>query len=224
MQQTGASDVPKETDLYPPIKSFLQSQGYEVKGEVGAADIVALRGDEPPLIVELKMGFSLALFHQGIARLAITDHVYLAVPAGGRRKALAANVALARRAGLGVMTVRARDGLVEVLADPGPYAARKAPKKTAQLLRAFARLEGDPNAGGATRHGIITGYRQDAVKCARALAAGPLSVAQVRKDADVPQARQIMADNHYGWFIRVSRGVYGLTPDGEIGLRDFGDL
>ena len=224
MQQTGARDVPKETDLYPPIKTFLQSQGYEVKGEVGAADIVALRGDEPPLIVELKTGFSLALFHQGIARLAITDQVYLAVPAGGRRKALAANVALARRAGLGVMTVRARDGLVEVLADPGPYAARKSPKKTTQLLRAFARLDGDPNDGGATRHGIVTGYRQDAVKCARALAAGARPVADVRAETDVPQARQIMADNHYGWFERIARGVYALTDAGQRALSDYGDL
>ena len=33
-----------ETDLYPPLKSFLEKQGYTVKAEVGAADIVALRG------------------------------------------------------------------------------------------------------------------------------------------------------------------------------------
>ena len=39
---------PKETDLYPPVKALLEGQGYEVKGEVGAADIVACRGDEDP--------------------------------------------------------------------------------------------------------------------------------------------------------------------------------
>ena len=31
-----------ETDLYPPVKSFLEALGYEVKGEVGAADVVAI--------------------------------------------------------------------------------------------------------------------------------------------------------------------------------------
>ena len=97
--------MPKEADLYPPIKAYLQRQGYEVKGEVGAADVVGRKGDDL-VIVELKMAFSLALFHQGVDRLGMTENVYLAVPAGGKDKALKANVKLDRRAGLGVMTVR----------------------------------------------------------------------------------------------------------------------
>jgi hypothetical protein len=214
---------PRESDLYPPIKAHLQRQGYDVKGEVGAADVVARRGDDL-LVVELKLGFSLALFHQGVERLGVTDHVYVAVPSGGQSKALKANVKLARRAGLGVMTVRLRDGHIEVLADPGPYAARTSKKKKTRLLRAFDRLQGDPNSGGATRHGIVTGYRQDAVRCARFLAVhGPSKGAQVKEWAEVPQATKIMADDHYGWFTRVSRGVYGLTDVGRQGLADFGD-
>lgn len=214
----------KEADLYPPVKAYLQRQGYAVKGEVGAADVVARRGDDL-VIVELKTGFSLALFHQGVDRLAVTENVYLAVPAGGKTKALKANVKLARRAGLGVMTVRLRDGLVEVLADPGPYAARTSKKKKARLLRAYDRLQGDPNAGGATRHGIITGYRQDALACARFLAVhGPSKGAKVRDWAEVPDATRIMADDHYGWFCRVSRGVYDLTEAGRKGIADYGDV
>ena len=216
--------MPKEADLYPPIKAYLQRQGYEVKGEVGAVDIMARRGSDAPIIVELKLGFSLALFHQGIDRLAVTDLVYVAVPAGGQAKARKSNVKLARRLGLGVMTVRLRDGHVEVLADPGPYAPRKSKKKTTRLLRAFDRLQGDPNAGGATRHGIVTGYRQDAVRCARFLAVhGPSQGAKVKEWAEVPDATRIMAADHYGWFTRVSRGVYGLTDAGHKGLADYGD-
>jgi hypothetical protein len=215
--------MPKEADLYPPIKAYLQRQGYDVKGEVGAADVVGRRGDDL-VVVELKLGFSLALFHQGVDRLGLTDTVYLAVPAGGKAKALKANVKLARRAGLGVVTVRLHDGLVEVLADPGPYAARQSKKKKTRLLRAFDRLDGDPNAGGATRHGIITGYRQDALKCARFLAVhGPSKGAQVKEWAEVPQATQIMAADHYGWFTRVERGIYALTDAGRQGLKDYGD-
>ena len=56
----------RETDLYAPIKSFLEGQGYEVKAEVASADVVACRADEEPLIVELKTSFSLALVHQGV--------------------------------------------------------------------------------------------------------------------------------------------------------------
>ncbi len=213
----------READLYPPVKAYLQRQGYDVKGEVGAADVVARREDDV-LVVELKLGFSLALFHQGIERLAVTDLVYVAVPAGGKTKALKANVKLARRVGLGVMTVRLRDGHVEVLADPGPYAPRKSKKKATRLLRAFDRLQGDPNAGGATRHGLVTGYRQDALRCARFLVVhGPSRGAKVKEWAEVPDATRIMADDHYGWFRRVSRGVYDLTEAGRQGLVDFGD-
>jgi len=218
---------PKETALYPPIKAYLQRQGYDVKGEVGAADVVARRADAPMLIVELKLGFSLTLFHQGIARLALTELVYLAVPHNSGKpfaRALKDNVKLARRVGLGVMTVRLRDNHVEVHADPGPYAPRKSKKKSVQLLRAFDRLQGDPNEGGATRHGIVTGYRQDALRCARFLAVhGPSKGAKVKEWAEVPQATQIMAADHYGWFCRVSRGVYELTHAGRQGLADWGD-
>lgn len=53
----------REDQLYPPVKALLQAQGYEVKGEVGAADVMARRGGEEPVIVELKLRFSLSLFH-----------------------------------------------------------------------------------------------------------------------------------------------------------------
>ena len=132
---------------------------------------------------------------------------------------------LARRLGVGVLTVRARDGHVEVLAEPGPYAPRKSPKKQARLKKAFARLEGDPNDGGATRHGLVTGYRQDAIKCARFLAVhGASTGAKVKNWAEVPDATRIMRDNHYGWFTKVARGVYDLSEDGQRGLKDWGDV
>ena len=213
-----------EADLYPAVKAHLQRQGYEVKGEVGAADVVGRKGDDL-VIVELKLGFSLALFHQAIERLSVTETVYVAVPAGGKDKALKANVKLARRAGIGVMTVRSRDGHVEVLADPGPYAARTIKKKKTRLLRAFDRLDGDPNEGRATRYGLVTGYRQDALKCARFLAVhGASQGAKVKEWAEVPDATRIMRDNHYGWFKKVSKGVYDLAPEGRQGLNDWGDV
>jgi hypothetical protein len=213
-----------ETDLYPPIKSFLEAQGFEVKAEVGPADVVAVRGDEPPVIVELKTGFALSLVHQAIERQAITDLVYVAVPAGPGRafgKALKRNTQLCRRLGLGLITVRLRDGLVTVHADPAPYHPRKAKRRQTQLLVEFARRRGDPNHGGATRRRLVSAYRQDAVCCAVFLAAtGPTRAALVAAGTGVPNARRIMADNHYGWFCRVATGVYTLADDGP---GDFGD-
>ena len=208
----------RETDLYPPIKAFLEDQGYVVKSEVGAADVVAVRGAEAPVVVELKLGFSLALFHQCIARLKVTDDVYMAVarqPGKRFAKAVKDNTAMARRLGLGLITVRLKDGLVEVHCDPGPYAPRKVAKKQKQLLREFARRQGDPNDGGQTRAGLVTAYRQDALKLAVYLfEVGASKGADVAKETGVARATTMMRDNHYGWFEKVEKGVYGLTPAG----------
>ncbi|MCG7519415.1 DUF2161 domain-containing phosphodiesterase [Ruegeria sp. Ofav3-42] len=212
----------REQDLYPPIKALLERQGYTVKGEVGAADIVAVRDGGEPVIVELKLRFSLALFHQAITRLKVTDQVYIGVckPKGRTaRRALKDNLALCRRLGLGLITVRA-DGTVEVQCDPGPYAPRKAKAKAERLLREFDRLQGDPNAGGATRHGIVTAYRQDALKCAAHLTkCGATKGAEVAEATGVPGATRLMRDNHYGWFEKVEKGVYNLTEAGREGLK-----
>ncbi|WP_413719114.1 DUF2161 domain-containing phosphodiesterase [Silicimonas sp. MF1-12-2] len=211
----------RETDLYPPVKAFLEGQGYEVKAEVGPADVVACRGDEDPVVVELKTGFSLTLIHQAVARQAITDAVYIAAPRGKGRPFLGAlknMTTLCRRLGLGLITVRMDDALVEVHCDPAPFRTRQSKGKRERLLREFARRDGDPNTGG-TRGGIVTAYRQDAVRCAEHLAAaGPTKGALVAKATGVARATRMMADNHYGWFARVDTGVYGLTDAGRAAL------
>lgn len=214
----------RETDLYEPIKHFLERQGYEVKAEIGAADVVGVRPGEPPVIVETKTGFSLSLFHQGTARQSITDRVYLAVPAGrglAFRRALQRNLQLCRRLGLGLLTVRARDPRIEVHADPAPYRPRQSKLKAARLLGEFSRRVGDPNVGGSTRKGLVTAYRQEATRCATFLSEhGATKAALVAKASGVAHARRIMADNHYGWFQRVGTGVYDVTPEYNLRLDD----
>ena len=156
-----------------------------------------------------------------MARQAITDAVYIAAPRGRGRPFLAAlkNMkTLCRRLGLGLITVRMEDALVEVHCDPAPYRPRASKAKRDRLLREFAKRDGDPNAGG-TRGGIVTAYRQDAVRCAEHLAAaGPTKGAAVAKATGVGRATRMMADNHYGWFERVEVGVYGLTDAGRAAL------
>ncbi|MBS8228554.1 DUF2161 domain-containing phosphodiesterase [Vannielia litorea] len=215
-----AEAKPKEQDLYAPIKSLLEAQGYEVKGEVGAADVVACRAGDEPVVVELKLAFSLALIHQGIARQALTDAVYLAVPRGSGRRWMAAmkqHRTLCRRLGLGLIYVRLADGHSQIVLDPAPYQPRKSAPRKSRLLREFARREGDPNMGGAARTGtLVTAYRQDCLRLAAHLAAhGPSKGAQVARATGVEKATRMMADDHYGWFERVETGIYALTPNGR---------
>ncbi|MEO3384690.1 DUF2161 family putative PD-(D/E)XK-type phosphodiesterase [Mesorhizobium sp. CAU 1741] len=215
----------RETDLYLPVKRVLEGQGYTVKGEVGSADVVAMREGEDPVIVELKAGFSLSLFHQAIQRQAISNAVYVAVPHGSGRawlKALVDNRKLCRRLGLGLITVRLADGFVELHCDPEPYKPRQSKQRKARLLREFARLVGDPNSGGMTRRNLVTAYRQEALVCLRLLGElGPTKASKVAADSRIAHARRLMADNHYGWFERVETGIYALSPKGAKAIDEY---
>lgn len=209
----------KETDLYVPVKCFLEGQGYEVKAEVRGCDVVAVRGDEAPVIVELKTGFTLQLLLQGIDRQAVTDTVYLAI-AEPKRSVRADLVKLCRRLGLGLILVRGDS--VEAVTDPAPYAPRRVAKRKALLLMEFARRMGDPNSGGSTRQPLMTSYRQDALRCARCIAErGSSKVAHIRESAKVDRAGAILRDDVYGWFQREARGIYGLSVKGRAALVEF---
>jgi hypothetical protein len=226
----------KETDLYLPVKKFLQAQGYEVKSEVKGCDVVALKPNMPTVVVELKLVFSLELVLQGVDRLDLSDDVYLAVCAPdtpSKRKNWRARqksgLKLCRRLGLGLMHVttegEAQGGFVQVLLDPAPYTPRKNKKKETKLVSEFKSRAGDPNTGGAVRTSIMTAYRQNALRCAHLLSdVDEMKVSAIRDQAGVPNAATILQKNHYGWFERVSRGHYALTETGQLALKDNADM
>ena len=79
-----------ETDLYSPLKTWFENQGFEVRGEVNHCDLVAQKGDDL-VVVELKLKPSLKLLYQATDRLQLTDEVYIGLPAPTKnRKALKA--------------------------------------------------------------------------------------------------------------------------------------
>jgi hypothetical protein len=218
-----------EADLYLPVKVFLEGQGYDVKGEVRGCDVVARRGDEPLLIVELKLRFNLQLVLQGVARLALTDQVYLAVPrAVGRRTTVSPDDGevrkLCRRLGLGLMTVNlaaAPERAVEIVLDPLPYQPRKNKHRATLLLGEHARRVGDHNRGGVRGVPIVTAYRQQALRCVQLLSDGARSIKSMRATGLVPNVASILQDDVYGWFQRSQRGVYVLSEKGRQALATF---
>lgn len=209
-----------ETALYAPIKAFLESLGYAVKGEVGGCDVLAVADGEPPVLVvcELKLRFNLELVLQGVQRAAACDEVWLAarMAAGGRgREGDSRFRALCRRLGFGMLGVFA-DGRVEVLVSPVSPFPRKDARRRSRLYDEWRRRRGDPATGGMTRRPVMTAYRQEALACAAALAGGPRRPRDLK--AHSARAAGILRNNVYGWFVRQARGVYGLTEEGRAAL------
>ena len=207
-----------ETSLYGPVKRYLETLGFTAKGEVCGCDLVALRGDEPPVVVigELKLTFSLDLVLQAVDRTAACDEIWLAVGPAGRKRLRDPRVRkLCRLLGFGLLAV-SFGGAVEVLLEPKPWRPRQDRKRRVRLIDEHRKRIGDPASGGSTRQPIMTAYRQQALACAASLAQGPRRTSDLR--AVVPNASSILLRNWYGWFTRIERGLYELTPEGALAL------
>ena len=97
------------------------------------------------------------------------------------------------------------------------YRPRTSKRRQERLLGEFMRRVGDPNLGGTEkRKGIMTAYRQRALAIGRFLDKdGPTKASCIADTLREPKARDILYRDVYGWFDRVSRGVYELSPRGK---------
>lgn len=209
-----------ETDLYLPLKAFMEAAGYSVKGEVNGCDLVGVKEGDPPVVVvcEMKLAFNLELVMQGVQRATFCDEVWLAASASktGRGREFDARFRnLCRRLGFGLIAVSAA-GAIDVIVPPFAATPRKDAKRRSRLLDEHKRRVGDPQKGGGRGKPIMTAYRQDCIVCATSLLAGPQSPKQLK--ARVARAPTILRSNVYGWFVRESRGVYGLTELGRAAV------
>jgi len=209
-----------EASLYLPVKRFLETLGFEVKGEVCGCDLVALREGEPVALVigELKLTFTLDLVLQAVDRTSACDEVWLAVRASrrGRGRECDPRVKkLCRFLGFGLLSVSAA-GKVEVLVEPTPWRPRRDARRRSRIVEEHRRRRGDPATGGSSRQPIMTAYRQQALACAACLAAAPARPRDLK--ADLPDAYKILFKNVYGWFVRIERGLYGLSESGRHAL------
>ncbi|PYB77082.1 DUF2161 domain-containing phosphodiesterase [Rhizobium wuzhouense] len=209
-----------ETSLYLPVKGFLETAGYTVKGEIGGCDLVGLSDEDPSIVVicELKLSFNLELILQAVDRASVADEVWIAARVSAKGKGREADKRyrdLCRRLGFGMLGITDK-GEVSVIVGSVTPMPRTNPKRRSRLMREHQRRKGDPAVGGSTRTPLMTAYRQQALGCASALAGGPLKVREIR--GSVPEAAKILQGNVYGWFERVERGVYGLTPSGHEAL------
>ena len=216
-----AEAEPLETALYLPVKRFLEKLGFTVKGEVGGCDLVALSGDDPPIVVigELKLSFNLELILQAVDRAGACDEVWLAAKMSARGKGRESDARyrnLCRRLGFGMLAVT-NTGDVEVIVKPPTTARAAIPRSARGWSPSTSGARAIPALGGSTRAPIMTAYRQQALACASALSRR--AAARARSAPEIPDAAKILLHNVYGWFDRAERGIYVLTDAGRAALK-----
>jgi len=222
-------DLLKESDLFLPLKKYLEAQGYEVRSELASCDLLAFKGEEL-LAVELKTAFSLALVYQGLERKERCDSVYLAIPLkDGRRSPpnFSSMQKLCRSLGLGLILLRflKRSTRVEVVLHPGEYKARQNKRGRQHILKEIEGRYAELTLGGiSSREEHFSAYRQEALLCAGFLGRlGQASPAQLRALGLGSKTQSILSRNVYGWFCKKARGLYELSDAGQIILERYKD-
>lgn len=214
----------KETELYNPVKTHLERQGFTVRAEVRDCDLTAIRGEDF-LIVELKTSFNLDLVLQGLERKGICDDVYLAVPRprNMRAKRWRRIQRLCRALGLGLMTVSPQ-GLVDVICAPVAQSPRRNSREHKLVLREIAGRSGDYNTGGSSCRPLVTAYREQALMVAKAIEEGLQRPRDIVAATGIAKAPSILQKDYYQWFERVERGVYSLSKRGHDALGEYADV
>jgi hypothetical protein len=207
-----------ETDLYQPVKSFFESQGYTVKAEINDIDILAIKEDIT-IAIELKVKISLKLIYQVIERQKLVDNVFLAIPKDSyksHQNSIKHFQLLLKRLNLGLILIDKKK--VEVVFEPNHYDLNKSKslnkRKKEKLLNTFNNLFSDPNKGGS-KGKRMTVYKQNAIKIASLLAEKPcLSPKEIINETGVLNTQSILQKNFYGWFQKSSYASYLLTEKG----------
>ena len=219
----------KETDLYRPIADFLADLGYTVRGEVKGCDLTAVLDDEL-IVVELKLSMNLTLLVQATQRQRVADSVYVAVPRpkGGIHTPNWRHIChLLRRLELGLILVSftRKKPRIEVVFHPQPLERQKNTKARRSIIKEAEGRTADFNTGGSTKKKLMTAYRENSLQIACFLEQlGAASPKQLRELGTGGKTQSILAKNFYGWFERVDKGIYSLTPQGQKEMANFPEL
>ena len=223
----------KESDLYLPLKTFLEKQDYEVKAEVEDCDVVAIKTATtkekiPPTIIELKLSLNLEVILQAVDRIKLSPIIYIGVPnscGALKKKKRKRIVKLLKMLGLGLIAIDPKRKTVSIIVDPTAYQPRQSKPRQQWLIDEFHIREGDPNLGGAsTKSGRMTAYKQHAITIAQFLdKQGATKASEIARELDIPRARNIVYDNHYRWFEGLGKGIYQLSEFGAETITAFSE-
>ena len=215
----------KESELYGPVRDHFVSLGYEVQGEVNSCDLAANKNGET-VIAELKTSFCLKLVYQALERQSMTDLVYTVIPRpkkGAKGAQWRDMLKLMKKLNIGIITVALDSPLktVEVVLSPqvaqsGDNGDKKQnTDKKAALIRELQSRNLNTTTGGVSRTKILTAYREKSIFVLCLLKGlENASTSAVTRLAGIENAGHILGRNYYGWFKKVSKGIYAPSKQG----------
>lgn len=216
----------KEKDLFKPINDYLIENGYEVHSEVKNCDIIAEKNDDL-IVIELKKNLSIKLLSQALRRQKITDSVYVAVPKPKKYKSFRDTFPILKKLELGLIIVdfKKTDPTVEVAFHPKIYKIKKNNKLKRSIINEINGRSGNYNVGGSVKEKIMTAYKENVIHIATCLEKyEELSPKELRKLGTSHKTQSILSKNFYGWFDKVSRGVYTLNENGKCALNNYSEI
>ena len=222
--------IKNETDLYRPVKKYLEHCGYSIQAEVAGCDVVGEKNGSL-VIVELKKQLSTALLVQAVKRQSITGLVYVAVPVP-EGKTVPPNYngisLLLKRLRIGLLIIHSSENgeKVEEAFHPAEYADYLNRKRKNAVVKEIKGRITDSNIGGSrSADKKITLYRQNAVQIALLLSIlGKSTPSQLKSYGTGVKTGSILNKNYYRWFVKIKRGLYSLSPKGQAALTEYPKL
>lgn len=219
-----------ESELFPPVRDLFKDAGYTVNAEVKDCDVTAVK-EEELIIIELKKNLSVTLLSQGLRRQRTGAKVYVAVPKpknyNYKKYRDIFNVIKKLELGLIFVNLRGNHSFAEIVFDPTEYfpPVTKNQKKRKAILTEIEGRTIDMNIGGVTGRKIATAYTEKCINIACILDTyGELSPKQIKEYGGDENCGNILRMNVFGWFEKVSKGVYKITLEGRKGLLEYPEL
>lgn len=209
----------KESDLYAPVCEYFESVGYTVQAEVKNCDLVAVKENET-VIAELKTSFCLKLVYQVLERQSVSDLVYVVIPRpkkGAKSTEWRNMLKLMKKLDIGIITVAMDSELktVDIVSVPSGHSQKHNSNKKSRLTKEFKDRNVNENVGGINKTKILTAYKE---KCIHALCLaeknGNVTPAMLKAELNDVYADRIPRSNYYGWFKKISKGIYGISDKG----------
>ena len=210
-----------EAELYGPVKAHFEKLGYLVRGEVKGCDI-ALVKDGEAAVVELKRAFNISLLYQAVDRKKFVPQVYVAVPRHAFTKNRSQIKDILKQLNIGLITVSLDSPVKTVDVHLVPTAGKRSSARTKALVAEVQGRTFDGNVGGRTKQKLLTVHRERCyhIACVLEKVGEASGAVLAKRHGCYKKAGFVMRRNVYGWFVRVSKGVYALSDEGRAALED----